>query len=224
MISHELRTIFIHVPRTGGTSVEIALVGNNWWKIDPQTKHLDWKQAKSIYSKYWDHYLKFSIVRNPWDWLASLYFSHNRSGRKTWEEFVHEPNMYPHEPEFMSQSDIIGHDVDMLLRFETLHEDFLCLCQKLGIKRDLPHAQVGEGAYKHYSEIYSDEQMRLVAKLLENDIRRFGYKFINQEVSENQYYKMKVAELNNKIAHLEQELETLKASWLGRLAMIFRHR
>ena len=91
MISHELKTIFIHIPRTGGTSIETALVGNNWWKIEPATKHIDWCEAKKFYANYWNDYLKFSVVRNPWDWLVSLYHSHNRGGNKTWGEYVRTP-------------------------------------------------------------------------------------------------------------------------------------
>jgi len=77
MISHEHKCIFIHIPHTGGTSIEHTLVGENWFRIDPGTKHLDCKQAKAIYSKYWDSYFKFSVVRNPYDWVVALYNQYN---------------------------------------------------------------------------------------------------------------------------------------------------
>ncbi|MDH3378911.1 MAG: sulfotransferase family protein, partial [Gammaproteobacteria bacterium] len=86
MISHKLKIIFIHVPRTAGTSIEMALIGKDWWDVDPDTKHIDWVKAKEVYAEYWDKYLKFSVVRNPWDWLASLYSSHRRRGDKSWSE------------------------------------------------------------------------------------------------------------------------------------------
>jgi len=65
MISHEHKCIFIHIPHTGGSSIEVALVGKNWIDVDQKTKHLDWKEAKALYSEYWDSYFKFSVVRNP---------------------------------------------------------------------------------------------------------------------------------------------------------------
>jgi len=72
MISHELKCIFIHIPRTAGSSIETSLVGQDWWKVEPKTKHLIASQAKKIYSKYWDDYFKFSFVRNPYSRMLSM--------------------------------------------------------------------------------------------------------------------------------------------------------
>ena len=72
MISHELKCIFIHIPRTAGSSIEKALVGDDWWQIDKTTKHLIASQAKKIYSEYWDDYFKFSFVRNPYSRMLSM--------------------------------------------------------------------------------------------------------------------------------------------------------
>jgi hypothetical protein len=207
MISHELKTIFVHIPRTGGTSVEIALVGNNWWKIDARSKHIDWRQAKKLYSDFWDDYLKFSIVRNPWDWLASLYFSHDRGGAKTWEEFVRQPEFYPHEQPSCLQSEIVGDEMDFILRFETLQEDFMQLTKKLGIDRELPHVQLGEGAHQHYSELYDDELAQVVSARQARDIERFRYKFITPEIAVTQQYKQEISRLKARVAWLEHELK-----------------
>ncbi len=71
MISHEHRCIFLHIPRTAGTSIEKWIVGTDWWKIEPETKHLLASQAKRLYAEYWDEYFKFSFVRNPVDRMYS---------------------------------------------------------------------------------------------------------------------------------------------------------
>ncbi|MCA9055782.1 MAG: hypothetical protein KDA75_18225, partial [Planctomycetaceae bacterium] len=68
MIDHQRKLLFIHIARTGGTSIEAALVGCDWWDIDPETKHLSASQAKQIYGdEIWSTYTKFAVVRNPWD-------------------------------------------------------------------------------------------------------------------------------------------------------------
>ena len=72
MISHEHRLIFIHIPRTAGTSLEKWIQGKDQWRISPKEKHLTAIEAKEMYSEYWNKYWKFSIVRNPVDRFISM--------------------------------------------------------------------------------------------------------------------------------------------------------
>ena len=72
MISHELKCIFIHIPRTAGSSIERTLVGEDWWNVDRKTKHLIASQAKKLYSEYWNDYFKFSFVRDPYSRMLSM--------------------------------------------------------------------------------------------------------------------------------------------------------
>ncbi|MDA0789292.1 MAG: sulfotransferase family 2 domain-containing protein [Proteobacteria bacterium] len=210
MIVHELKTIFIHIPRTGGTSIEIALAGNNWFKIDPATKHIDHVQAKQVYADYWDDYHKFTVVRDPFEWLASLYYSHNRGGDKTWDEFVRAPNLFINEQQQTVQSDIIGDDIDQILRFEMLSEDFALLCRNLGVERTLTHAQnSSEGTFEHYSELYSDEQRRIATDHFQRDLDRFHYRFIPPEVAAKRAQKQTISNLKQQLASLQSDYEAI---------------
>ena len=89
-ISHLLKTIFIHIPKTGGTSVEAAL-GMHGEKRDIgirpyfnqtiDTAHLYGRDLQHMTAAHlktklgddviYDAYFKFSIVRNPWERLVS---------------------------------------------------------------------------------------------------------------------------------------------------------
>ena len=64
MINHKYKLIFIHIPRTGGSSIEKAILNNNssWWKIHAPSKHLTAYSAKKIYQPYWDDYLKILLL------------------------------------------------------------------------------------------------------------------------------------------------------------------
>jgi Sulfotransferase family len=80
MISHDLKCIFIHIPRCAGTSIEKWLVGANWWEKEASTKHLIASQAQRLYQEYWDTYFKFSIVRHPISRVISSLKFHDHFG------------------------------------------------------------------------------------------------------------------------------------------------
>lgn len=91
MISYKYRCIFIHIPRTGGSSLEDMIWRAPKWR----TKTNLWMgYVKPYYNKYqtggmqhllatqvrqevgssvFDNYFKFTIVRNPWDKVVSNY-------------------------------------------------------------------------------------------------------------------------------------------------------
>lgn len=93
-ISHEHKCIFIHIPKTGGTSIENALgVFGDWkeqntctmfGKINSEElrrlshpsnflQHITASTLKKIDRISFDDYYKFSFVRNPWDRFVSSY-------------------------------------------------------------------------------------------------------------------------------------------------------
>jgi hypothetical protein len=61
------RTLFIHIPRTAGTSITRALYGNNLFM------HHSASYFKAIDQEIFRSSFKFSVVRNPWDRLVSAY-------------------------------------------------------------------------------------------------------------------------------------------------------
>lgn len=66
MISREHQFIFIHVPKTGGTSIEKALELGG-------PRHNTARQYKELFPELWESYYSFAFVRNPWDRVLSLY-------------------------------------------------------------------------------------------------------------------------------------------------------
>lgn len=92
MIIHKHKIIFIHIPKTAGSSIEkffgLSKISHKWnqsnrlylkgW--DPVHKvHLQHARAKDlldnklILKDVWDEYFKFAFVRNPWDRAHSDY-------------------------------------------------------------------------------------------------------------------------------------------------------
>jgi hypothetical protein len=72
MISHQYKCIFIHVQRTGGTTIERWLQGEDQWNIHHNTKHITTGYARDrAYPEYFNEYFKFAFVRNPYERVMS---------------------------------------------------------------------------------------------------------------------------------------------------------
>ena len=85
MISHKHKFIFVHINKTGGTSIENSLApyADEELEIDSLggveffgQKHNSLQMFENDANKHhgFKNYFKFSIVRNPWDRIVSTYF------------------------------------------------------------------------------------------------------------------------------------------------------
>ena len=90
IISHKFKCIFIRIPKTGSTSIEVFLKEFDPDCISsddnsPPYGHFYASQLKKmVESKIWNTYFKFTIIREPLDWFKSLYkdnmkFSHKKN-------------------------------------------------------------------------------------------------------------------------------------------------
>ena len=190
MINHDNKLIFIHIARTGGTSIETALSGKDWWLIDPQTKHISAGMARKIYGEeVWRTYTKFSVVRNPWDRVVSMWATqwwHEASGLDencSFEEFIRNIKPHPHEIyNTLYYNEILDEDIDFILRFESLQKDFSHMLSRIGVGDiQLPYMEKREHA--SYATMYSDKERKLVSELYKVDILRFNYSFNDRFVS-----------------------------------------
>jgi len=73
MILRDKKILFVHIPRTGGVSVEKYF---NWesgvgWKDSDLAQHLTLEEYS--WNNDLNDYFKFSFVRNPWDRLVSWF-------------------------------------------------------------------------------------------------------------------------------------------------------
>ncbi len=178
--------IFIHINKTGGTSIEKAL------DLFPEHKTAIEKREEVGFERFREKF-KFTVVRNPWDKVVSHYFyrlktnqtnlKENRITFKEWVQLAYEKNdrTYCDNPKmFMPQiawiTDIDGNIiVDRIIRFETLEEGFAEISDHLGRPVSLPHLKASErGAYRNY---YDHETMEIVGTFFHNDIELFRYRF-----------------------------------------------
>jgi hypothetical protein len=185
------KCIFIHIPKTAGTSVAQSLFGQ-------PSRHVTWHEYEAANPGKFRRYFKFAFVRNPWDRLASTYFFLRKGGLNAvdaqWAErtlgaypdfgafvrgWVDERNIasWVH---FRAQHEFICAPdgkvmVDFVGRVESMDADFAHVAQRLGRTSELAKLNVGER--RHYSTCYDDKTREIVARVYARDIDLFGYKF-----------------------------------------------
>ena len=204
MISHKHKLIFIHIPKTGGTSVEDVLFKPNGkrttkdlWMFPNKyqtgglqhimASHIIQEVSEDIFSEYFT----FSIVRNPWDKMVSQYnytITKRPDLRKyigitesvSFKEYInHVVKAKIHvqwDPQYKFLYINKKCAVDYIGRFENLQEDFDTVCDKIGSPRQkLPHKN--KSKHKHYTEYYDDETKQIISEKYAKDIEYFGYEF-----------------------------------------------
>jgi len=198
MISHKHKCIFVHIPRTAGTSVETWLVGRDYWDIDQYNKHLTASQAKARYGPFWDMYFKFSIVRHPYTRFASCLkyaglfgLSVDKSGDldfSGYHDLFGTDVIVEHEHRFYNLRDvktdahlpgqvygnILDAPLDAIYSFETLNDDMSKLQKVLGIEEAFPQAKL-ESSYGDQRELTSKDKDYL-ASICRLDMETFGYR------------------------------------------------
>ena len=160
MISHKYKTLFVHIPKVAGQSIENVFLkdlGLNWKTRKPlllmpndqpengppRLAHLtaeEYTKYHYLSEELFNDYFKFSFVRNPWDRAVSFYkYLYYVKGVK-FEVFAKEilPKLVNENDFFYKpQYDYIYKDgklcVDFIGRFENLNEDFLKILKKLNL-------------------------------------------------------------------------------------------
>jgi len=195
MICHKHRCIFIHIPRTAGTSIESSIRPDWNFKNFEEEKHILASTAKYLYKDYWDDYFKFSFVRNPWDRMVSMSkykgfygceIKNNKldiSGyQKKFKKVEIDPRSKSKEEnrDMVSNAvylNILNEELDFIGRFENLREDYSEVCSIINCKSELSHKEASDKKHKRYTEYYDQETREIVAQKYASDIEYFGYKF-----------------------------------------------
>ena len=148
---NETRSIFIHVPKTAGISVATALYGRS-------IPHFTWRDWQLINPRKFRAFFKFAVLRDPFSRFTSAFdylkgggttaydkeFSESTLARvSTANDFaksLKDPafwNQVNKEYHFMPQSMYVADEsgrpqVDLLVRFESLHADFPKIAKAVG--------------------------------------------------------------------------------------------
>lgn len=203
MISLQKRFLFVHIPKTAGNSIQSVLRDYSEDELVALRKEQDgierfglrnpnYKLKKhSTLSEYHDalgpeqfrNLYKFTCVRNPWDRMVSYYFTPTQKpenwNRKKFRETISKAVSVPDYLRLENGEANPFGNVDCIMRFENLADDFRSVCDAIGISPPgLP--QYNRSSREHYSKYYDEELRELVRARFAAEIERFSYSFEEQ--------------------------------------------
>lgn len=169
ILSHSQKFIFVHLYKTGGTSIRRCLE-----KYDTAYKIRHWAKSKlttkpvfnspvadkhataatireTVGAELYDQYFSFCFVRNPWAWQVSLYhYILKTPGHAQHQQFMGFENFDDYivwrcQGNVHLQKDYLvdaqGQSiVNFIGRMENIHRDFKTVCENVGLESlTLPH-------------------------------------------------------------------------------------
>jgi hypothetical protein len=200
MISFQKGFLFVHIPKTAGNSIQSVLrdysedrliavrkeqdgierfaVRNPKYKIRKHSALREYRDA--LGDEQFRQLFKFTCVRNPWDRMVSYYFTPTQNqqswDRKRFRGIISKAVSVADYLRLNEGEQDPFANVDYIMRFENLVEDFCAVCAKIGISpARLPRYNRSER--EHYSRYYDEELRELVRNRFAAEIERFGYTF-----------------------------------------------
>lgn len=216
ILSHQHAFVFMKTRKTAGTSVEIALsrvcgpddvitpVLEEDLRADlggrgpqnfeaPPLEHKAFNHMpvsmvrRLVGKKRFESYFSFTVERNPWDAVVSLFHWHHRDGlpdgldgRAAFAAYVASPAVEEFATKqariYRLQGEVA---VDRVLRYEALADELASVWADLGLPGapDLPHAKAGVRPPGSYRELYDDATRQRVAELFAAPVAELGYEF-----------------------------------------------
>jgi len=190
----DLNCIFVHIPKTAGISVNLALFGNYGGG------HKTVRHYKRIFGPVTYHrYYSFTFVRNPLTRLHSAYLFLRQGGINNrdhaWsKKYLKVVNSFEDFVlNYLGEDEIINHihflpqhyfvcdgsmnpEVNFIGRYENLDDDFGKICRTLGVEKKLMLTNQSAREKLSMDEIYTDSMKKTVFELYKDDFTIFQYK------------------------------------------------
>jgi len=190
-LNHHLKTIFVHVPKAAGTSIENHLRQTDKDVVGGHTTALAYRRK---YPEEFASYFKFAVVRDPVDRFVSAYsyLKQMKVHAALNNQIVHDSESMDHFAQKVKESPgILGNIVhllpqhqfvcdqkgeilvDTVFRFENLEDAWPEICNRVGIP-PAPLAKLNPSRRAAKQEA-TDEVLSLVRSAYARDFEIFAY-------------------------------------------------
>ena len=191
IISLSKRFIFVHNPKTAGTSIRTALEPFAEKLSHRPKKHETITELQKRTKMDLSNFFIFGFTRNPWDRACSFYHHSLLNPKHKFEDkfgnlndFIESlgrtrrPNSSkPFAREWVSveQQHLFFNENTHIGRFETLEQDFSFIMDKIGVQTHLNH--YNKSVKCRYQDLYNKKSIDIIADLYEIDIDKYDYTF-----------------------------------------------
>jgi hypothetical protein len=197
MLSLRHKFLFIHAPKTGGSSICQALAPyseDRIVRVSPTnmdlfelnspllgipSKHAIWEQyAEILTPEELGDLWTFSVARNPWDRIVSYWHSPHHDQRPSMKKVTAADfgNWLQKIASIERYVEDFG-NIKTWLRFENLLADFGALTQPLRLPSTLRLPHRNASSHQHYSHYYTPAMRDMVEARFIREIEYFGYTF-----------------------------------------------
>jgi len=183
LINRSKKWGYLHIPKTGGTSISSVLT-----EIEG-TKTIIVHDSIRAFNNIEDYFI-FTIVRNPFTRLASAFFHEKRNGRHGYDFHNFLKNINQNDLVILPQSYYINagstenKKVSFIAKYESYETDVSYIFDKIGVTASIPHLNRNPIYDKHpnikqedfYKFLYKENWTReWVRERYENDFKIFNY-------------------------------------------------
>lgn len=184
------KSIFVHIPKTGGMSIQKWLLDNTNSYVTKGSKHYTLQGLEEKYGKF---DFSFATVRNPWDWCVSWYFfKRDRALRrinnpknkgkfsleynqKVLEDFEKGFDYFIETTTLQPQNTRIQ-EISSVLKLENIQEDIKDIANKFNIDAKIPVVNLSNRS-RDYTIYYNNKTKDIVYNKFKEDIKYFNYEF-----------------------------------------------
>lgn len=210
IVNDDKKFIFFHLYKCGGTSLRTLLNENIKGSQEIISGHALPRDVKyyyyyrgAKYQKIFDKMFKFTIVRNPFDFLLSTYHYAIADTTHYWHNIVINMDFNDFPMFYMKQMEkdnapelkyvgknkittpyefIRDYDgkviVDFVGKLENINHDMNLLLNKIGMPAiEMPKENVNANNNKPYQEVYNQKSRAFVEQHFAKDLEYFGYQF-----------------------------------------------
>jgi hypothetical protein len=206
-VSDSHRVVFVHVPKTGGSSVDRIFDDevDDARRVAHRTRHSTYRallKTEPGLADYWS----FGFVRNPWARMVSWWsmlsgvFARAAAGDvAVQQKIARHPNVWLAEGEYHEDfsrfvleateaipkvgrpqlTTLSGKNgpVDFIGRLESFDDDIAVVRERLGLPAVEKVPRVNRSTHGDYRDYYDDVTRQKVAEVYAADIEAFGYTF-----------------------------------------------